>query len=434
MATNNRTRNHFDDFENNSQSEPKNMNNNGLTKLIVSGILLLVALVVVIWTFEVVTIEGNQLGIKETWGGGVDKTIMQPKTYFLFPGWSQKVYKYDASSQVFVMNDKAGKQGEKGVGREADAYLVQSQEGQDMKISLNLRWRIDPAKLVMIHTTVREDIEEKIIRPVVMRVVKDKATKMKAIDAYSGEGLVKLQSDIQDALSGKDKNETDELAERGVTVENFVIEHIELDPNYIAEIKKKQIATQQQLRAVEEEKAATAEALVAKAKAQADLNTKVVGAERDAKIMVVGAQAENEKVIIAAKAAAEQVTINAKAQAEQVRIAAEAQKEQLALQGEGEKLKMIAEAEGTLAKGKAEASAKQLMLDAYKAAGPEAFVKVEIAKAMADGTKGIQGYLPNNFNPTVISGNFMDAIQNILKVIPVPQATPQATPVAPAVK
>jgi hypothetical protein len=63
------------------------------------------------------------------------------------------------------------------------------------------------------------------------------------------------------------------------------------------------------------------------------------------------------------------------------------------------------------------------MLDSWKAAGPEAYAKVEIAKALAEGTKGIQGYLPNNFNPTVISGNFMDAIKQILSVSPTPVNT-----------
>ncbi len=394
-------------------------------KLVMLGIAGIVGLIVMFTMVKFVTVKGNEYGVLETWNGGVSSEILQPKTHVLFPGFMKTVFIYDGASQVFVMNNKSAATEKTAVGRDADAYLVQSQEGQDMTISLNLRWRIDPKQLISIHKTVRQDIEDKIIRPVVMRVVKDKATKMKAIDAYSGEGLVKLQQEIQDALSGKDQKETDELAERGVIVENFVIEHIELDPNYIAEIKKKQIATQQQLRAVEEEKAATAEALVAKAKAQADLNTKVVGAERDAKIMVVGAQADNEKVIIAAKAAAEQVTIAAKAAAEQVRVAAEAKKEQMALEGEGEKLRMIAEAEGTLAKGKAEATAKQLMLDSYKAAGADAYVKVEVAKALSEGTKGIQGYLPNNFNPTVISGNFMDAIMAILN--PTPQAANTAT-------
>lgn len=391
-------------------------------KLVMIGIIGIVGLILGFTMVKFTTVKGNEYGVLESWTGGVSDTVFQPKTHVLFPGFMKTMYIYDGASQVFVMNDKTEAKGEKGAGRELDAYLVQSQEGQDMKISLNLRWRIDSKQLISIHKTVRLDIEDKIIRPVVMRVVKDKATKMKAIDAYSGEGLVKLQQEIQDALSGKDEKETDELAERGVIVENFVIEHIELDPNYIAEIKKKQIATQQQLRAVEEEKAATAEALVAKAKAQADLNTKVVGAERDAKIMVIEAQAANEKVIIAAKAAAEQVTIAAKAAAEQVRVAAEAEKDKLGLQGEGVKMQKIAEAEGILATGKAEATAKQLMLDSYKAAGADAFVKVEIAKALSDGTKNIQGYLPNNFNPTIISDNFLGALESILKPIGVPLA------------
>lgn len=271
------------------------MNPNSLIKW---GIGIAVATIVALVSIKIVTISGNQLGIKETWSGGVEDVVMQPKTYFLIPGWSQDVYKYDASSQVFVMNDKPDNQ-EKGEGRSKDAYLVQSQEGQDMKISMNLRWRIDPKKLRDIHMTVRDAIEDKVIRPVIMRVVKDAATQMKAIDAYSGEGLVRLQAEIQSSLLGAGNGK--ELHERGIIVENFVIEHIELDAKYIEEIKQKQIATQRSLRAVEEQRAADAEALVAKAKAQADYNKQVVESERDAKVKVIAAQAANESAVLAAK-------------------------------------------------------------------------------------------------------------------------------------
>ena len=373
-------------------------------KLIASVVILLIVLVLAFTSIKIVTVEGNELGVKETWSEGVCTDIMQPKTYFLFPGWSQTVYKYDASSRVYVMNDKPmGQEAKTSTGREQDAYLVQSKEGQDMKISMNLRWRLDPSKLVSIHKTVREDIEEKLIRPTILRVVKDEATQMNAIDAYSGEGLVKLQAAIQAALAGKDAGEGKELSDRGVIVENFVIEHIALDPNYVAEIVKKQIAVQSQLRAVEEQKANEADALVAKAKAQADLNTQVVGADRDAQI-----------VVIKAKASAEQVTVAATAAASQVTIAAEAQKKQAELAGEGKRLGMTAEADGILAVGKAEAMARQLLIDSYKNAGPDAYAKIQIAQSLAEGTKGIQGYLPNNFNPTIISGNFTDAIETIL--------------------
>lgn len=390
-----------------NKTEKNSMNN--LTKLIASSIVILIVLVLGIITLKIVTVEGNQLGVKETWSGGVDTNILQPKTYFLFPGWSQDVYKYDASSQVFVMNDTASRVEKVAEGREKDSYLVQSQEGQDMQISLNLRWRIDPSKLISIHKTVRQSIEEKIIRPVVMRVVKDEATTMKAIDAYSGEGLVKLQTDIQRALTGS--GEGKELSERGVIVENFVIEHIELDPKYIEEIKGKQIATQKTLRAAEEQKAAEAEALVAKAKAQAEYNTKLVAQQLLATNMVINAQAENEKAIIAAKAEQQKLTITA-----------EGEKQKLTLEAEGKKAAMIATAEGTLAMGKAEATAKELLLKAYMTAGTNAYVQVEVAKHMADGFKNIQGYLPGNINITTLSRNFVDAVGNIMGRYPADNA------------
>lgn len=366
-------------------------------KFIVGGIIILVALVLTLLAFKIVTIKGNELGIKETWSAGVETNIMQPGTYFLFPGWSQTVYTYDASSQVFVMNDKRDHTVATKGRTTPDAYLVQSQEGQDMKISLNLRWRLDPTRLVSIHKTVRKDVEEKIIRPVVMRVVKDEATSMKAIDAYSGEGLVRLQSNIQKSLVGA--GEGKELSERGVTVENFVIEHIELDPKYIEEIKGKQIATQKTLRAAEEQKAAEAEALVAKAKAQAEYNTKLVGQMLLATNTVIEAQAANEKAIIAAKAEQQKLTLTA-----------EGEKQKMALEGEGKKLAQIAQAEGILAMGKAEATATELKLKAWAGAGPDAYRQVEVAKAMASGFQNIQGYLPEKITINTLSGNFLDAL------------------------
>lgn len=384
---------------------PSSGGKNPLVKLAVVGAIILILVIGFFLAFDITTIHGNELGIKETWGQGVVNEVYQPKLYVLTPG--QHMIAYDASSQVFVMNDKGEQQGEKGQGRAKDSYLVQSLEGQDMKISLNLRWRLDPKKLVEIHKTVRKDIEEKLIRPVVMRVVKDEATKMKAIDAYSGEGLVRLQTLIQNSLAGQ--GEGKELAERGITVENFVIEHIELDPKYIEEIKGKQIATQRQLRAKEEEAAATAEALVAKAKAQADLNTQVVAAERDAKVMVVTAQAENEKAIIAAKA----------------------EKEKQTLEAEGKKAAMIATAEGTLAVGKAEAQAKELMLKAWAVEGADAFVKVEISKNLGTAFGSIKGYLPADMKVNLLTDNFVTAVDTLTgNVVPVAQPAPAPAPAA----
>lgn len=204
-----------------------------MQKLITVLVIAAICLVAFFSILKIETVRGNEMGVMETWGQGVIDQAFPPKTYFLFPGFMKHMYEYDMSSRVFVMNNKTEGQGEEASGREMDAYTVQSKEGQDLSISLNLRWHIDPIKLVEIHKRVRQNIEEKLIRPVVMRVVKDEATARTAIEAYSGEGLVALQRAIQARLMDKSYD----LADRGIVVENFVIEGITLDPNYINEIK-----------------------------------------------------------------------------------------------------------------------------------------------------------------------------------------------------
>lgn len=346
--------------------------------MIIGAIVLVIMTVVTLMLFEIKTVSGNELGVKETWNDGVVNDILQPKTYFLFPGYSQTVYTYDVSSQVYKLSN----------------YKVQSQEGQDLIITARLQWRREPTKLVHQHKTIRNNVEQKIIEPVLMRVIKDKATTKKATDAYSGEGLVALQTSILAQLVSTNA----EFLEKGFIAENFVIEHIELDPNYITEIKAKQVATQKQLRSIEEQKAADAAALVAKALAQADLNKRVVEAERDKQVMVLQAQAEQEKAVLAAKA----------------------EQQKLILEAEGTKQASIAKADGVLAMGKSEAEAQKLRLQAYAVPGADAFVKVEVAKQIAMAYQNIKGYLPADMKLNLLTDSFSKSVDSVTGNLVVP--------------
>lgn len=365
--------------------------------LIVVGLVVAAVLIVSVFIVDITTVEGNEIGVKETWDGGVEPDPLQPKTYVLMPGFTQKIFKYDMSSQVFVMNDAA--MNTYGEGRGRDSYLVQSSEGQDMRISLNIRWRRDPAHVVDLHKTVRENVEEKILRPELMRVVKDQATTRTALDAYSGEGLVKLQSDISTALMSADS----ELRKRGVIVENFVIEHIGLDPSYVEQIKARQVAVQERLRAIEETKAAEAKAERAKAEAQAAYEKALVDAKRDKEVGVLSAQKQAEQQVLAATAAAKQVEL-----------AAEADKNRNVLAATGEQEAALLRAQAIEALGKAEAEATKLKLGAYSAEGSEAFVRIEVAKSMSDAFKNISGYLPQDMTVNLLSDSFLRAVEAVV--------------------
>jgi regulator of protease activity HflC (stomatin/prohibitin superfamily) len=365
--------------------------------LIVAGIICLFLLIFSFFAFRIVTIKGNEMGVKETWSDGVEAEPYGPKTYFLFPGWSQKIYTYDMASQILTMNDTPTKEEKAYRGRESDVYIVQSSDNQDMRISMNVRWRRDPKMLVNLHKEYPDHVEERLIRTTVQVIVKNEATRRKAIEAFSGDGLVKLQVDTQ-------KDLTADLAKHGIIVENFVIEKIELDKEYIGEIRGRQVATQRKLRADEETKAAEAQALKAQAEAKADYNRRVVEAERDKQVGILAAEQDKQKQILAAQA-----------QAEKTVLAAEAAKKQVVLFAEGEKDAGLNRAAGIKAVGEAEADVTKLKMAAYQGPGAENYVKVEIAKAMATAYSGIKGYLPSDMKITVLSENFMGSIESLMR-------------------
>jgi regulator of protease activity HflC (stomatin/prohibitin superfamily) len=367
--------------ESQEQDSQQRSGGSGIAKLVTVGIILAVLAIVAMCSIKWETVKGNELGIKETFSGGVQTNVLQPRTYMLWRGF-EDIIQYDVSSKVYDLKE----------------YRVQSVEGQDLKIDLSLRWRIDPARLVEIHKTLRENIEKKVIESAVQRIVKDEATKLRAIDAYSGTNLVNLQKTIQDDLLKPES----EIRSRGVVVENFVIKHIELDPKYIDVIKRKQIATQEQLAAVEEQKAAEAKALVAQSDAKANMNKIVVEAERDAKVQVLKAQADQEKTVLAAKADQEKAIL-----------AAKGEQQKSTLESEGKMQAALNEAKGIEALGRAKAEAQKLQLQAYDVKGADAYVKVEVAKSVASGMQNFRGMLPSNMSVSVIGTDILKAVENL---------------------
>lgn len=356
------------------------MESKSLIRLIIGGVVVLVGMMVLVAAFDLVPIKGSQVGVKETWFDGVKPDPLPPRTYFVLP-W-ERVQEYSVAVQVFTMSGET-------------AYLVQSKDSQDMHLSLSVQYRLDPLKIVQLHKTVGPTgIESTIITPTVQRVVKDEATTREAIEAYAGEGLKKLQDDIL-----KELRSSVELSEHGIIVDNFVIQHIKLDPNYTTEITQRQIAVQKEMRARQEEKAATAEAAKAKAVAQADYETKLVGAKRDKEVQVTQAEADQEQAILKAEGEKQKTVL-----------AAEAEKESAELQASAIK-----------ALGEANAEAERLKFSAYSAPGSEVYAKIEVAKSLGASLSGIKGYLPEKMQVFTLGENFMKAVENVVSGSQKPQ-------------
>jgi regulator of protease activity HflC (stomatin/prohibitin superfamily) len=371
-----------------------------LKKTVIIGVISLIILIIIsALTLRIDTIAGGQIGVLETWSEGVVSEPLHPKTYIWVPGFNKKVYKYSVEQQVFVMNDDDSG-GEYGEGRKGDSYSVPSTEGQNMKISLSVQWRRDPLKVVELHETARDNVEERILRPEIQRIVKDEATILTAIEAYSGAGLVKLQKSIENRL----RDDNGELRKKGVIVDNFVIQKIDLEPMYLEQITARQVAVQARLRAIEETRAAEAAADRAKAEAQADYEKRIVEANRDKQVGILNSQKEAEQVILQAEAAARQVEIAAKAEMERNILIAKGNAEA-----------GIQQAMAIEALGRAEAEATKLKMLAYSSEGADMFARIEIAKSMSDAFKGIKGYLPESMSINLLAESYNKGISLLVE-------------------
>lgn len=367
-----------------------------MNKLIIGGIALVASSVVALTMVEFKTVKGGQLGVMETWSDGVVDTVFQPKNYFLFPGYSKEIFTYDTTLLRYELPE----------------YQIKSSDNQEMKIEAQIQWRRDPAKLVHHHKTFKGNAETVAIGPAMMSAILRHGTQYKAIDAYSGEGFIQMQSDIQNDLRNNDSLKSD-----GIIIETFIINHVQLNPQYVNEIQLRQLASLRQSRALEEQKAAEAEALVAKSKAQADLNVQVVAAERDQQVQVIRSKAEAEKTVIAAKA-----------QAQQVELAANATKAQIIAEAEGKKQAAISEAEGILALGKSKAESQRLQLLAYAVEGADGYIKTKVAESMGQAFSGIKGFLPADMKLQIMANDYNSAV-DVFTGAPIVRP-PLANPVA----
>lgn len=351
-----------------------------LAWLVGAGVVaLLSTLFLVNWT----TIEGHERAVTQNWNSGVNTQLLLPGTHFYSP-LTTTVYKYDVGTKKFIMGSKTAKKISDGKVVESALYdekeridfpaftITTGGSGQEQPatFSVTLQYFIDPTKLLALHNSVQNSYKELTIKPALTRIISDMATVRPVLDFYSGDGRVKLQKDIERAIM-----EHPALSDMGIRVETFVIDDIELDSQYVAEIVGRQIASQRKLRAIEDAGAAKEEANKVKEESRADKEKRVMAAE-----------AKKQEAILAAEAEAESAKAIATA----------------------DRYKKEQNAKGLLAQGLAEAQvdqAKKVSKYAGSAGRLQAMVEIEEARTERLKNMSLSGVVPEKTFMTLINGN-----------------------------
>ena len=345
------------------------------------------------------TVEGNEIGVLETWSDGVSETPLTPKTYWFLPGFNKSVYTYPTSGQVFAMNDVAEPFA---AGRRVDVLEVNSLDNQKVQFHVIVTWRIDPAHVVALHKNYRSDIPERLIRPEIVNEVGIRATVQNAIDLYSGAKLNELREVVTKEL--RDPN--GKLAQSGIIVDRFVIEKPKLHPDYEKIIEQRQLAIATESQAKEQAKANQALADAAKVAALKQQYETLVAAETTAKQTVIAQQAESDKATIQTKADAINTITRQEAAARVVVITAKAEADRNVAISEAQKQAEINRSVGIEAVGKASAEANKLLLSSYSVPGSDLYTRIQVASSLATSFSGVKGYLPQGVTYNTVAENF----------------------------
>ncbi len=274
-------------------------------------------------------IEGHQAGILETCDG-VSKDVLQPGTHFFQP-FCREVYVYHVGTQLFTMkgDGKAVAEGQTPAGDEP-CLRVKIKGGQEACLDIRTEYEIDRRHLPDLHKAVKDQYEQVILRPAVIRATKNRATVMIADAIYADETQVALEKHVEEELL-KD----DDLKRAGIILHSFIIEAVHLDPKYESEVKEIELAA-------------------------------------------------------AAQETAKRTAAQAQAQVEQARANADAAKIGKVKEAEGQQEAAILEAKGILAKGEAQARVEFLKRDAMYAGAAGAWRgRIELERARAEVLKGL---------------------------------------------
>lgn len=348
--------------------------------LVGAGSVVLLLVFAMLFSWE--RVEGNERLVTQDFSDGVSNETVGAGTFFYVP-LKTTVYKYNVGTEKFIMGKQELYNGKGSDFVDYPAYTITTGgngKEQPATFSVTLQYRLDPSKLVELHKQAGSNYEDLRIKPALTRIISDQATTQTVLDFYSGEGRVTLQRNIEKAIT-----DNEALSEVGIVVETFVIDSIDLDPAYVAEITGRQLASQKKLRAVEETRAAEEVAKRVEAEAEADkLKT------------IVEADAKKQQRIKAAEANAAETELAAKADATKVKAAAEADRFQKEQNAKGLLAQGLAEAEvaqkKAIAKYAGEAGARQAQVEIEQS-------RVELFKNMA-----IQGVISEKMALTIING------------------------------
>jgi uncharacterized membrane protein YqiK len=248
---------------------------------------------------------------------GIWREPLYPRQYYMHTSAYEMTDIQTLKVRVAYSSEEKSEQGER-----ADSSLspiqVLTKDGFKFPVDVRVIYHIEPEQAPLVVSTVGDDehILKKVMTPAVRSIFRNNAQGVTAL-AYVKQ---RLEQQKKSTLMIRTK-----LAPYGITVDEVLIGDVGGDTNSIATLlstqTNRQLAKQQQITYMEQQKAAEKRKALTKTEQEAEEEKKLAEAEYAVKI----AAQKKEEIIIQAQADAEKVTIAATAEATKIKAIGDAE-------------------------------------------------------------------------------------------------------------
>ncbi|MEA1962698.1 MAG: prohibitin family protein [Patescibacteria group bacterium] len=199
-----------------------------------SLIIIIVAAIFALWLFfaSIVIIDAGETGVYSLFGKVRDQELSSG-FHLVIP--LAKVTKISIRTEEYTMSIAQGEGKRYG----ADAITSLTKEGLSVDLDMTVLYRIKEEKASDIYRTVgvKENVDEKIIRPTIRTAIRDVIAHYEAKDIYSEK-----REEAADKIAENLKNE---LGERGIIIEQVLLRNVALPANLANAIQEKLQAEQE---------------------------------------------------------------------------------------------------------------------------------------------------------------------------------------------
>lgn len=325
------------------------------------------ALAILILSACIAVVPSGSAGVRVSQISGTRPGTLYPGSHFIVP-LIEEVAIYDTRERVFSTGGADNTKKTGATEPHQEMLNIQAREGLPLGLSLSVRYRLEAARLDYIHSNLPDDIDHKIVAPVIASVFRDLAPNytVRELFATKREEIRNLATNQIEA----------KLEKEGILVSEVMLRDVELPPEYMeglqglllkeqeadrmgveTEIQQKQVkiaelqAEQEKARAVKQaEGEAAVRVLQAKAEAdamkytlplkqkqieqskleaQARKEATIENADAAAQATVKSAEANAQAKVIDSKAEGERRNVLANAEANRIRVVAAADSERM---------------------------------------------------------------------------------------------------------